>query len=101
MSGGCCARVGYSCALGATTTSLTLLVVRESASLAVFGVCGGLLISWMGASTIRTFLLHVQPLDPSTLGAVAALILLVSVGVSMPPAFRAARVNLAEVLRSE
>jgi putative ABC transport system permease protein len=78
-----------------------MLVVRESASLTVFGLCGGLLIAWMGASTIRAFLLHIQPLDPSMLGAVAVLILLISVGVSMRPALRAARVDLAQVLRSE
>jgi putative ABC transport system permease protein len=93
--------LGIRAALGATTTSLTMLVVRESASLTIFGLCAGLLIAWMGASTIRAFLLHIQPLDPSTLGAVAVLILLVSVGVSIRPALRAARVDLAQVLRSE
>jgi putative ABC transport system permease protein len=93
--------LGIRAVLGATTTSLTMLVVRESASLTAFGLCGGLLISWMGASTIRAFLLHIQPLDPSTLSAVAVLILLVSVSVSMRPALHAARIDLSQVLRSE
>jgi predicted permease len=93
--------LGIRAALGATTTSLTMLVVRESASLTVFGLCGGLLIAWMGASTMRAFLLHIQPLDPSTLGTVSVLILLMSVAVSLRPALRAARVDLAYVLRSE
>jgi putative ABC transport system permease protein len=93
--------LGIRAALGATTTSLTMLVVRESASLTGFGLCVGFLISWMGASTIRAFLLHIQPLDPFTLGATAALILLVSLGVSIRPALRAARLDLAQVLRSE
>ena len=93
--------MGIRAALGATTKSLTILVLRESAVLVGLGLGAGLLLSYLGANVIRAFLFRVQPLDPATLGAVAALILLLAIAVSMRPALRAARVDLAEVLRSE
>jgi ABC-type antimicrobial peptide transport system permease subunit len=88
-------------ALGATTKSLTVLVLRESAVLVGIGLGAGLLLSSLGANVIRAFLFRIEPLDPVTLGAVGTLILLLAIAVSLRPALRAARVDLAEVLRSE
>lgn len=65
------------------------------------GSGGGCVARLIGASTIRAFLFRVQPLDPVTLGSVAAVMLLLSVAVSLRPALRAARVDLASVLRVE
>ena len=93
--------MGIRAALGATTRSLTILVLRESAVLVGIGLAAGLFLSYLGASVIRAFLFRIQPLDPATLAAVAALILLLAVAASMRPALRAARVDLAAVLRSE
>ena len=44
---------------------MTLLVLRESAVLLGLGLCAGLLLSWLGANTIRAFLFRTQPLDRS------------------------------------
>jgi ABC-type lipoprotein release transport system permease subunit len=44
-------------------------------------------------------LFKVQPLDALTLSSVAALILVLALAVSLKPARRAARVDLASVLR--
>lgn len=93
--------LGIRAALGATSKSLTILVLRESVVLVGIGLGVGLLLSYLGANVIRAFLFRVQPLDPATLGAVAALILLLAVATSLRPALRAARVDLAQVLRSE
>jgi ABC-type antimicrobial peptide transport system permease subunit len=93
--------LGIRAALGATSKSLTILVLRESILLVGIGLGVGLLLSYLGANVIRAFLFRVQPLDPATLGAVAALILVLAVATSLRPALRAARVDLAEVLRSE
>jgi predicted permease len=93
--------LGIRAALGATTTSLTILVLRESAVLVGLGLGAGLLLSYLGVNVIRAFLFRVQPLDPATLGAVATLILVLALAVSMRPALRAARIDLADVLRSE
>jgi ABC-type antimicrobial peptide transport system permease subunit len=93
--------LGIRAALGATSKSLTILVLRESVVLVGIGLGVGLLLSYLGANVIRAFLFRVQPLDPATLGAVAALILLLAAATSLRPAFRAARADLAQVLRSE
>ncbi len=93
--------LGIRAALGATTESLTILLLRESVVLAGLGLGAGLLLSYLGANVIRAFLFRVQPLDPATLGVVAAVILLLAEATSRRPALRAARVDLAEVLRSE
>jgi putative ABC transport system permease protein len=93
--------MGIRAALGATTGSLMMLVVRETALLVGLGLAAGLLLAWLGANTIRAFLFRIQPLDPVTLSMVAAIILLVSLGVSVRPALRAARVDLTDMLRSE
>jgi len=76
-------------------------VVREAAVLVGIGIAVGLLIAWIGAGTMRALLFRVQPLDPLTLAPTAALILTFAVAVSLPPALRAARVDLASVLRAE
>jgi predicted permease len=93
--------LGIRAALGATSSSLTILVLRETVVLVGIGLGVGLLLSYLGANVIRAFLFRVQPLDPATLGAVAALILLLAAATSLRPALRAARVDFAEVLRSE
>lgn len=93
--------LGIRAALGASTSSLTILVLRESALLVGGGLGAGLLLSYLGANIVRAFLFRVQPLDPVTLASVASLILLLALAVSLRPALRAARVDVAEVLRSE
>ena len=67
--------LGIRAALGATTRSLTVLGLRESAVLVGVGLGAGLLLSYLGANVIRAFLFRIQPLDPSR-WAVATLILL-------------------------
>ena len=62
--------LGIRAALGATSKSLTILVLRESVVLVGIGLGVGLLLSYLGANVIRAFLFRVQPLDPATLGVV-------------------------------
>ena len=93
--------MGIRAALGATGRQPSGIVLRETASLVGIGLAGGLLLSWMGAETIRAFLYHVEPFDNVTLVTVAGLILLLALAVSVRPALRAARVDLASVLRAE
>ncbi|MBZ5500226.1 MAG: FtsX-like permease family protein [Acidobacteriia bacterium] len=93
--------MGIRAALGACGRHLALLVLTETAWLVGFGLSAGLLLAWLGASLIRAFLFRVQPLDPATIGVVAAVILTLALAVSLRPARRAARVDLARVLREE
>jgi ABC-type antimicrobial peptide transport system permease subunit len=94
--------MGIRAALGATGRELARIVLKETVGLVGVGLAGGLLLAWAGAGTIRTFLFGVQPLDPATLAIMSALILaLAIVAVTLRPVLRAARVDLARVLREE
>jgi predicted permease len=88
-------------ALGARRMQLGSLVVRETVVLIGAGLVAGLALAWLGANSIRAFLFRVEPLDFATLGAVSLGILALGVIVSLRPAFDAARVDLAHVLRDE
>jgi predicted permease len=93
--------MGIRAALGATRRQLGSLVVLETVGLVGAGLLVGLGLSWLASDTIEAFLFQVRPLDPSTLSIVAAFILLLTLMVSIRPALRAARVDLASVLREE
>ena len=91
--------MGIRAALGATRRQLGSIVVVETGRLVGFGLIVGLGLAWLGAGTIRAFLFQIQPFDPVTLGGVAVLILALALMVSVRPALRAARVDLASVLK--
>ena len=91
--------MGIRAALGATGRQLATIVLAETGKLVGVGLVVGLGLAWVGASTIRAFLFKVQPFDPVTLSAVAFLILALALAVSLEPALRAARVDLARVLK--
>ena len=93
--------MGIRAALGASRRQLGSIALAETARLIGFGLLAGLGLVWLGASTIRSFLFQVQPLDPVTLGGVAALILILALAVSIRSALRMARVDLATVLKAE
>jgi predicted permease len=91
--------MGIRAALGATRRQLGAAILEESGLLVGAGLLAGLVLAWAGAGTIRAFLFQVQPLDTPTLASVATLILVLAAVVSLRPAIRAARVDLASVLR--
>jgi predicted permease len=91
--------MGIRAALGATRRQLGAMIVGETGLLVGLGLALGLAIAWAGANTIRSFLFQVQPFDPVTLGTVSVSILALAAIVSIRPALRAARVDLASVLR--
>jgi ABC-type antimicrobial peptide transport system permease subunit len=93
--------IGIRSALGATRGSLNRLLLLETLKLVGAGLAAGLFVAWLGAGTIRAFLFQIRPLDPLTLIAVSLAILAVSLGVSLRPALRSSRVNLAQILRAD
>ena len=93
--------MGIRAALGATRRQLGAIVLTDTAKLAGIGILAGLGLAWLGTSTIRSFLFQVEPFDPTTLGSVSALILVLALAVSLRAALRVARVDLAPVLRNE
>jgi putative ABC transport system permease protein len=93
--------MGIRASLGATGRQLGGLVLGETARFVGGGVALGLVLSWLAAGTIRGFLFHVEPLDPTTLGLVAVAILALALAVSLRPALAAMRVDIATTLREE
>jgi ABC-type antimicrobial peptide transport system permease subunit len=93
--------MGIRAALGATGRQLGSIVLAETARLVGLGIGAGLVIAWAGTDLIRSLLFRVRPLDPATVGGVAVAIAVVAIVVSLKPALRAARVDLASVLRDE
>jgi predicted permease len=93
--------IGIRAALGASRAQLGRLMLTETLRLVTAGLALGLVLVWLGAGTIRTFLYRVEPLDAMTLGLVAVVMLALTLAVSLRPAIAAARVDLAGVLREE
>lgn len=80
---------GIRVALGATSRSLTILVLRESVVLVGLGLCVWLLPSCLGENVIRDEFSHwIRPH-----WAVGTLILLLAIAAGLRPALRAARVD--------
>ena len=86
-------------ALGASAASVRWRVIRHALALALAGVCIGLVGAlWLG-DVLQGMLYETTPSDPVSLGAVAAVLLVVAVGASVVPARRATRIQPVEALR--
>jgi putative ABC transport system permease protein len=92
---------GVRLALGARASHLVALVLREGATLAVFGLVVGLAGAWGSARLLRRFLYGVGPSDPVTFVALAALFGLVTILACLAPARRALRVDPVVALRAD
>ncbi len=93
--------IGVRLALGASTTDILWLILRNGLFLGVAGVALGV----GGAIPVRIFLARflfgISPSDPATLLGAAILLLAVIVLASAIPARRAIRIDPARALRSE
>ena len=91
--------IGVRIALGARTTDVRSLVVREGVLLALTGVlCGLALSAWVGHG-LRHQLYGIGPLDVSSVSAAAAILAGAALLASWLPARRAARVDPIIALR--
>jgi hypothetical protein len=86
-------------ALGATRAALIRLLLGETIRPVAIGIAAGLGASVAGARLVRTFAFQVQPLDPMRLAGIAGGLLVIAVVVSLRPALRAARIDVARTLR--
>ncbi|UCC74643.1 MAG: ABC transporter permease [Gemmatimonadota bacterium] len=93
--------IGVRIALGAGSSTVTGMVVRQGLFLAVIGVALGLAAAY-GLSRLMTSLLFgVSALDPLTYAMVAVCLTAIALLASYLPARRAARVDPMEALRAE
>ncbi len=93
--------IGVRIALGAESSAVGRMVLREAAALAGAGVVAGLAASWALTRLMASLLYGVSPTDPLTFAAVAGVLSLVALVASWVPAHRASRVDPVEALRSE
>jgi ABC-type antimicrobial peptide transport system permease subunit len=92
---------GVRMALGATPGDLQNMVLRRALALAVFGVVVGLGIAWGLTRFLKSVLFEISPHDPLTYAGVAVVLIGVAVAACWLPARRAARVDVARLLRAE
>ncbi len=93
--------IGIRMALGASRTNVLGLVVRRGIVTAAWGVAAGVVGGLLLTGLMEGLLYGVAPRDPATFAIVAALLLVIAILASAVPAFRAARVDPLEALRSE
>lgn len=88
-------------ALGAPARDLVGLVLGEGMLLAVVGIVAGVALAYPAARAMGILLAGVEPADPLTIGAVAALCLATALAGCLRPTVRAARADPLAALRAE
>ena len=92
--------IGIRTALGARAVDVVRLVVAEGMAPALIGIAVGAAGAFAAARVLQKLVFGVSPSDPLTLAVVAATLALVALMASLVPAFRAARVDPLNVLRT-
>ena len=94
------AEFGTRFALGAQVRDVAGLVIAQAFKLLALGLTVGIIAGLMAAEAMRSMLYGVTPLDPLNVLGVVTLLALVTVAASLMPAWRAARVDVMDSLRS-
>jgi hypothetical protein len=87
--------------LGARPYAVAASVVRQSIALVALGLAGGWLLVQSAQGVLGTVLFGVRPSDAASTGAAALLLFVAALIASLPPAWRAMRVDPVEGLRAE
>jgi putative ABC transport system permease protein len=93
--------LGVRLALGARPQALFRMVVRQGMRPVVVGGVAGLLVATAASRLIATMLFGVEPGDPSTYAAAAAVLTAIALVACTMPAMRATRVDPLVALRDE
>jgi len=88
-------------AFGATRDQVLRGVLARAVSIACYGILLGVVFSLILTRLVTGMLVGVRPIDPVSLSAAAALILLMSLIAGLAPSWKAMRVQPMTVLRSE
>jgi putative ABC transport system permease protein len=95
------AEIGIRMSLGADAQRVRRMVLGEGGVLLAAGVAIGFAGALLAARLLSGLLFGITPHDPTTLGAVAFVLVAVGVAACWVPAARAARVDPAVALRAE
>ena len=93
--------LGVRLAVGARSQQILMMILRQGLAMAGIGVALGSLAAFGLSRFAASLLYEVDPLDPLTFTAVPTLLIVVAGLASLLPARQAARLEAAEVLRSE
>jgi ABC-type antimicrobial peptide transport system permease subunit len=93
--------IGIRIALGASRARVVRMIVREGALLTALGVAVGVLGALGLSGVLRSLLFEIEPTDPATYVGVIVLLGVIAVLASGLPAFRAAKVDPANTMRTE
>ena len=88
-------------AVGADVWAIRSLVAREGVALVVSGVVLGVALSLALTRLLATQLYGVTPTDPGTFAAIVVLLSVSALAAALAPIRQAARVDPAEIMRSE
>jgi ABC-type antimicrobial peptide transport system permease subunit len=88
-------------ALGARPGSVLGLVLRQGGLLLAGGLAAGAFVAWGLTRLLGEMLYGVEPFDPTTVGAMTAVLAVTALAASWLPARRAARVDPVDALRTE
>jgi len=93
--------IGIRMALGANRTDVAWQVLREIGVLVFAGIVIGLPLTLFGVRLVRTMLFGMNSVDPFSLAAATALLLLAGLAAGYLPARRASSVDPVVALRNE
>jgi len=93
--------LGVRLALGATPSRLVGLVLGRCASMVVLGVLLGTAAALAVSGVLASLLYRVKPTDPITYAGAAGTLLILGIGASVIPAWRASSAEPVSALRSQ
>ena len=93
--------IGIRMALGALSSNVARMVLREVAVLVAIGISMALPAAWAASRSIASQLYAVTPMDPTTIVLATTCLITVAAAAGLIPALRAARVNPLTALRHE
>ena len=91
--------IGIRMALGAAPAGVVRLVLRRVTALVAIGVAVGSAISLWASKFVSTLLFGLEPRDPATLVGAAVVLTTIGALAGWLPAYRASRIDPADVLR--
>lgn len=93
--------IGVRIALGARSSDILTMVLRDGLLLAAIGVTLGVALAYAAGRTMESLLAGVKPGDAVTFASAVGLSLFMTVAGSLVPALRAVRVNPTTAIRAE
>jgi predicted permease len=93
--------IGIRVALGAHSTNVRALIIRQGMLLSIVGIAVGLIASLLVAPVLRSMLINLPPTDPITFAGVSGLLIAIALVACYVPARRATRIDPIATLRAE